>query len=105
MQQLIFVVFFLVCIYALYQAFKNNSQFFSLISMGFNFVLGAGLIYDGIDFLSQVNVNGVFVYTAETAANNPFIAGLGMTHVVLGFLSFYWFLRILGSNNWQIKLM
>lgn len=105
MQQLIFFLFFLTAIYSLYQAFKSNSQFFSLLGMAFNFGTGAGLLISGIDFLHQVDSNGIFIYVSQTAANNPFIGVLGMVHVVLGFLCLYWFFRILGENNWQIRIM
>lgn len=72
--------------------------------MGFNFGLGGGLVSSGIDFLSQVNSNGVFVYTASTAANSPFVLVLSTIFGIMGLLSLYWVFRILESNDWRIQM-
>ena len=105
MQQLLFIIFFLGALYTLYQCFKSNTQFFALMSTGFNLGLFGGLVGSGINFLTQVDSSGNFIYTAATAASDPFVGALAMTFFGFGMLSMYWFFRILARNDWKIQLL
>lgn len=104
MQQLLFGIFFIGSLLMLYLSFKENTQFFALMSMAFNLGLAGGLTVSGIDFLTQVDANGFFIYTAAKVATNPFVAALFGLHLGLGFLSMYWFFRIMEQHGWKISL-
>ena len=104
MQLAIFVIWLIFLVIAMYYSFgkKRHEAHIALIALGFGLfgILTGSTGGAGIEFLSQVDTNGVLVYTAHTAANDISIKVMGYAGFAVGIIGIIkFFAAMLGRDS------